>query len=396
MHSPLASVFGLFGAGLLTFASPSILPIVPVYLSLLAGASVDALKKGERRGRLVASAIAFCAGLSVVFVALGLGATAAGRLLVEHRTLMLRVGGIAVMLFGLRAIGLLRLRFLDGDVRPALARVQTGGLLRAFVFGAAFAFGWSPCIGPVLASVLTYTASATSHPWVGGAYLGVYALGLSLPLIVVAAMAPLALRWLARARGAIPRLEKVTGVAMIAAGLFLLTGARLAWFDGFDGVDGDAGVVATTAPVATASGDPSAAPCDGAPSTGATTACKIAAVPVGTVAGELPRGPVMVEFVSPTCSVCRRMQPVITEAERHCRGEGARVLRVDTTTTEGAALAAKLHVVGTPTFVFLDREGGEIGRLIGEQPLAEIRQSLEMTFGQICAAANPGAPSSSG
>ncbi|MEO7092395.1 MAG: cytochrome c biogenesis protein CcdA, partial [Polyangiales bacterium] len=228
MHfGSLGSVAGLFAAGVLTFASPCILPIVPVYLSLLAGASVDALKDGERRGKLVASAVAFCAGLSVVFIALGLGATAAGRLLVEHRTLMLRVGGIAVVLFGLRAVGLLRIGFLDRDARPALARVRTGGVLRAFVFGAAFAFGWSPCIGPVLATVLTYTASATSRPWVGGVYLGVYAAGLSLPLVVVAALAPLALRWLGRVRAAIPRLEKLTGVAMILAGIFLFTGARL-------------------------------------------------------------------------------------------------------------------------------------------------------------------------
>ena len=384
MQSSLAALFGLFGAGLLTFASPCILPIVPVYLSLLAGASVDALKDGERRGRLVASAVAFCAGLALVFVALGLGATAAGRLLVEHRTLMLRAGGIAVVLFGLRAIGLLRIGWLDRDVRPGLERARTGGLLRAFVFGAAFAFGWSPCIGPVLASVLTYTASATSRPWVGGAYHAIYASGLSLPLIVVAAFAPLALRWLVTIRSAVPRLEKLTGVAMVLAGAFLISGARLPF------AEGDAVVVESTGTADNASA-PSGAPCEGAPSTGATTACAIAAVPVAGVAGELPKGPVMVELVSPTCGVCRRMQPVIAEAERHCKGEGARVLRVDTTTSEGAALAAKLHVVGTPTFVFLDREGREIGRLIGEQPLAEIRQSLEMTFGQICAAAGAGA-----
>ena len=388
MHAPLLSVLGLFGAGVLTFASPCILPIVPVYLSLLAGASVDALKEGKQRGRLVASAIAFCLGLSAVFVALGLGATAAGRLLVEHRTVMLRVGGVAVVLFGLRALGVLRLGFLDRDARPALERVRTGGLVRAFVFGAAFAFGWSPCIGPVLASVLTYTASATSHAWVGGAYLGIYAAGLSLPLVIVAALAPIALRWLASMRAAIPRLEKVTGVAMLLAGVCLLTGARVP-FTGNDPIVVESGGATPNAP-------PSAAPCEGSPSTGATTACAIAAVPVGAVAGELPKGPVMVEVVSPTCTVCQRMRPVIAEAERHCRGEGARVLRVDTSTGTGAALAAKLHVVGTPTFVFLDRDGTEIGRLIGEQPLEEIRQSLEMTFGQICAAVGPGAPSSSG
>ena len=391
MHAPLLSVLGLFGAGLLTFASPCILPIVPVYLSLLAGASVDALKEGKQRGKLVASAIAFCLGLSAVFVALGLGATAAGRLLVEHRTLMLRASCAAVVLFGLRSLGLLRIGWLDRDARPALERVRTGGVLRAFVFGAAFAFGWSPCIGPVLASVLTYTASATSRAWVGGAYLGIYAAGLSVPLVIVAALAPLALRWLAGMRGAVPRLEKVTGAAMLLAGVFLLTGARIP----FTG-EGDAIVVDATGTATAPSSTTNAAPCEGSPSTGATTACAIGAVPVDGVAGELPKGPVMVELVSPTCSVCKRMQPVIAEAERHCRGEGARVLRVDTTTAQGAALAAKLHVVGTPTFVFLDRDGTEIGRLIGEQPLAEIRQSLEMTFGQICAAAGASAPSSSG
>jgi cytochrome c-type biogenesis protein len=178
----------LFAAGLLTFLSPCVLPLVPLYLGFLAGASVAEVRRGSRARRLVVTAIAFSLGLGAVFVALGLAATAAGRYLGEHREALLRVSGVAIALFGVHQMGLLRLPFIQGERRPFLARLGGGGsLASAFAFGAAFALGWTPCVGPVLGTALTYAASASASPARGALLLATYAAGLATPLIAVAA-----------------------------------------------------------------------------------------------------------------------------------------------------------------------------------------------------------------
>jgi cytochrome c-type biogenesis protein len=221
MHLDL---LGIFVAGLLTFASPCVLPLVPVYLSVLAGASVDDLKAGVRTARAVRAALAFALGLTLVFVGLGLAASSIGSALLAHRTLLLQVGGLLVLLFGLKALGVLRVPWLERDVRPMLSRHRGGAsLVSAFVFGAAFALGWTPCIGPVLGSVLTYAASQSTSSLAGAGYLGAYAAGLSLPLLGVAALAPLALRWHRRLLPHLRKLEVATGVLLIGVGLLLNT-----------------------------------------------------------------------------------------------------------------------------------------------------------------------------
>jgi cytochrome c biogenesis protein CcdA len=214
----------LFFAGALTFLSPCVLPLVPIYLAMLAGTSAVALREGSRGKGLVASTIAFSLGLAAVFVMLGLAASAVGRTLSGHRVLVFQLAGLAIFLAGLKLMGFLRVPWLDREARPWLASIRRGGgLAWPFLFGAAFALGWSPCVGPVLGSVLAFAGTAGS-PTKAALYLGTYALGLTLPLVAVSLVAPLALRLLDRAKRHLRVFELASGTLLVAMGLLMITG----------------------------------------------------------------------------------------------------------------------------------------------------------------------------
>lgn len=379
---------GLFAAGLLTFVSPCVLPLVPIYLAVLGGASVAELRDGRGRFRLLGSAMAFSLGLALVFVGLGLAATAAGHALVEHRLLLLQIGGIAMLIAGLKFAGLIQVPWMELEHRPLLQKVgQGGGLVGAFLLGAAFALGWTPCIGPVLGSVLTYTATNTSSLGRGALYLAVYAAGLVVPLLGVAAAAPLGLRLLDRAKGRLPLFEKLTGALMVVTGLLLVTDHL--------GKLGQLEVSGAPAQAATRV-EPVSAPCDnpesgatscglpggGAPSSGAPSG---GAPSGGAGAAELSvDGPTMVEFMSPSCTICQRMAPVVAAAGSTCAGQGVTPRTVDVSRPESAGLVARYGIRGIPTFLFLDGTGREVARLVGEQPLSVLDQSLAVLSGHRC------------
>jgi cytochrome c-type biogenesis protein len=373
----------VFAAGLLTFASPCVLPLVPIYLGLLAGTSAAEIRRGGRSGRVVATALAFSGGLAAVFVALGLVATQAGRFLAAHREALLRVGGVAIVLLGLRQLGLLRLPLVERERRPFLERLRGGGtLVGAFAFGAAFALGWTPCVGPVLGAVLTYAASASASPARGALLLGTYAAGLALPLVAVAAAAPRALAWLDRLKPRLPAIERATGAVLVVAGALLATDRLSALAPP---VPGGAS--------ASAAADPSSGP--GTPDAAAActsgSACATPALPPGDPLADAlaaviaaPRGPALVELVSDHCPVCVRMQPVMDEARHRCAGEHLRVDQQRVESARGAALARGHAVRAVPTFLLLDDRGEEVGRLVGEQPLADLERAMRDLTGGRC------------
>lgn len=373
---------GLFAAGLLTFLSPCVLPLVPVYLGLLGGASVADVRAGAARGRLLATAGAFAAGLASVFVALGLGASAVGGLLDAHREAFLRIAGAVAVLFGLKFLGVLRLPALERERRPWLARVTPGGsLLASFGFGGAFALGWTPCIGPVLGSVLTYAATAGASPARGALYLGVYAAGLVAPLLATAAFAPRALGVLDRVKPHLRKIELATGALLVAAGALLATD-RLALLTPSTG-GASAPEVAAAAPPASGAPIPAAGEACGV---GDEAACPIAvpSAQAGEWAGPAPEGPAVVELIGRSCPICRSMEPVVAQAERGC--PGARVIRRYVEDPDGAALARSHGVRGVPTFLVLDASGKEIRRLVGAQPVEALADALHLATGRLCTA----------
>ncbi|MCH2075401.1 MAG: cytochrome c biogenesis protein CcdA [Rhodobacteraceae bacterium] len=217
-----ALAIALFG-GLISFASPCVLPIVPPYLAYMSGVSVTEMSevRTARRKALVASAF-FVFGLSTVFLLLGFTASALGRFFLQGQDWFVVGAGIVVMIFGAHFIGVFRIGFLDREMRME-AGDRGGSAFGAYVLGLAFAFGWTPCLGPILGAILSIAATEAEAAK-GTALLAVYALGLGLPFILVAAFFPSLTGVMAWMKRHMERIERVMGVLLWTVGLMMVTG----------------------------------------------------------------------------------------------------------------------------------------------------------------------------
>lgn len=208
-----------FIAGLLSFLSPCVLPLIPSYVGFLTGLTLEELE--VRRGTALLHAIWFVAGFSVVFVALGATASALGVVLLHSQVWIGRVGGVIVILFGLYLLGILRPAFLMRDRRIELARKPLGYAGSALV-GVTFGAAWTPCIGPILGAILTMAAAQASLA-LGAGLLTAYALGLAVPFLVAAVALDRFLVWFQKFRPYLVWVERVAGVLLIVLGLLLVT-----------------------------------------------------------------------------------------------------------------------------------------------------------------------------
>jgi cytochrome c-type biogenesis protein len=218
------SLIAALVAGALSFLSPCVLPLVPPYLVYLTGTSIERLADGgqviARRSALF-PALLFVLGFATVFIALGAGASAIGGVLRTHANLLATVAGVAIILMGLHFLGVTPIAFLMREKRMEIPRPV--GLWGAYVMGLAFAFGWTPCIGPILAAILAVAASEATV-LKGACLLAVYSAGLGIPfLIAAAAVGPFA-KFLARFRAHLGTVEKVMGGLLVLTGIAFLTG----------------------------------------------------------------------------------------------------------------------------------------------------------------------------
>lgn len=213
------SLLVAFAAGLLSFLSPCVLPLIPSYVGFLTGMSVEELQ--VRRGTALLHAVWFVVGFSLIFVALGASASAIGNLLLTYQKWLGRAGGVLVILFGLYLLGVLRPAFLMRERRLQLSRKPLG-YLGSSVAGVAFGAAWTPCIGPILGGILTLAAAQASVTK-GSALLAVYSLGLAVPFLATAFALDRFLVWFQRFRPYIVWVERVAGVLLILLGLLLLT-----------------------------------------------------------------------------------------------------------------------------------------------------------------------------
>jgi len=227
----VAAVGIAFLAGILSFLSPCVLPLIPGYLSFMTGVSTAELGDDEKRGRILTSAIMFVIGFSLVFVSLGATASVLGRALVDYRDVLEKIGGVVVIGFGVLMLGIIRVPWLYGESRIDLERSRRFGRGAAVAMGAAFAAGWTPCVGPILGTILTMAAS-TADVGRGALLLVFYSLGLGVPFVLVAVLFSRltgVMRWLNRHSLIINR---IAGVLLIGVGLLIATGqlgALAAW-----------------------------------------------------------------------------------------------------------------------------------------------------------------------
>lgn len=222
---------GVALAGLASFLSPCVLPLVPPYLSYIGGTTFEELSNGEIDDRIwrrvVTSAIFFVAGFTTVFVGLGAGASAFGQLIQTYKGPLSMAAGVVIILFGLHFLGLLRINMLYKEAR--LSHTSEGAtFLGAYVMGLAFAFGWTPCIGPILATVLTVAANEASMG-AGVRLLFVYSLGLGIPFILAAVAIGPFLGFMHRFKRHFGVMEKVMGLLLVATGILFLLGGQN-WF----------------------------------------------------------------------------------------------------------------------------------------------------------------------
>jgi cytochrome c-type biogenesis protein len=224
-----ASFGGAALAGILSFFSPCILPIVPFYLCYMAGLSMQELR-GEAGGpamapgaqaRLIFSASAFALGVTTIFVLLGLGATALGSAFIQWKEQLSWVAAGVLFIFGLHFLGIIRIGFLYREARVE-AKTDPTNMAGAYVMGLAFGFGWTPCVGPALAAIL-FVASGSGDMVRGGMLLLVYGLAMTLPFVLAAALARPFLGWVGRNRRFMGYAEKAMGVMMIVFAILIAT-----------------------------------------------------------------------------------------------------------------------------------------------------------------------------
>ncbi len=217
---PLAA----FLAGLVSFLSPCVLPLVPGYVSLISGVGVEELKTHESQllRKVMLNSVAFILGFSIVFISLGALSTGVGQLLARYKSLLAQVAGVVIILFGLHLTGIFKIKALYTDAR--LHQVKGGSTAwGAFVIGFAFAFGWTPCVGPILAVILGFAATQDSV-MKGILLLAIYSLGLAVPFLVSALVIERFLKFYSRFRRFMHGVEVASGALLIALGVLLVLG----------------------------------------------------------------------------------------------------------------------------------------------------------------------------
>ena len=225
------SLIAAFIAGVLSFISPCVLPLVPGYLSFISGVSLDSMRStaagtgpaaSPAAGRQVFFAsLAFVAGFSVIFISLGAAASTIGAVLMERLTLLGKVAGVLLIIMGLHTMGLLKISWLYKEKRIQTS-AKPAGLAGAFVVGLAFAFGWTPCIGPILGTILALAADEGTLQR-GVLLLGVYSLGLGVPFLLTSLMVNQFFKAFAKIRRYYRLIEVTAGVLMVTVGILIFT-----------------------------------------------------------------------------------------------------------------------------------------------------------------------------
>ncbi len=222
------SYAGALSAGFLSFVSPCVLPLIPAYLCFLGGASLDELtaEGGIDRNvsrRVFISSLAFVFGFATVFILLGASATVLSQVIVSNIDVLSKIAGAIIVIFGLHYMGLFRIGFLNFEKRFHIEN-KPAGVIGSYLLGLAFAFGWTPCVGPILATILMVAAGSDSI-WYGASLLATYAAGIGIPFLIAALAVKPFMSFMKRFRKHMGKVEITIGILLVVTGVAIFTGS---------------------------------------------------------------------------------------------------------------------------------------------------------------------------
>src|SRR6266446_9578869 len=397
MQISLVNMLIAFAGGLLSFLSPCVLPLVPGYLSLMSGVSIDHLKgEGGSRGAalkaVIANSIAFNIGLSVIFIALGATAGLVGSSVLSNPWIRI-VGGLVIIVFGLHLIGLLKIKYLYKDTRQ-FSSEKPRGILGSLTLGIAFAAGWTPCIGPILGGIIGL--AATSGGWKGGLLLSAfYSAGLAVPFLVTGLGINQFLSFYGKFRRHLHKVEVASGIILILIGLLvmsnrvtLLASSHLAaWLPNLESHLKPIGIPEAKAPdkAATKQNFPSAPDVQFIKLDGSLLHLK-----------DLRGRVVLLNFWATWCIPCRSEIPSLSAMQKDFDSRGLSIIGVSYDDTAdlvqqfqkdipqsyqvvlgGREVGADLPAAPLPTTYIIDREGRIREKIIGERTRAQFESSIK-------------------
>jgi len=387
-----AYVLFAFVGGVLSFLSPCVLPLVPGYISMMSGVSVDQLREGGagRTRTVLLHALLFVLGLSAVFVAMGASASTVGQFLREHQTLLVRIAGVLIILLGIFLLGLFKFSALYRDAR--YHRALRPGKVSSFFLGAAFAFGWTPCIGPILAAILLLAATKETVGQ-GVLLLSVYSVGLGVPFLLTAVGVNAFLSWYQGFRRYLQWVERAAGVLLIAVGVLLVANqfTRLSGYFAFMNRWNPEVLLAESNPIKAGQAEFQPVPAPDPP----------LERPDGSTfrLSELRGKVVVVNFWATWCLPCRLEIPHFNRVYAETRDRGVEFVGISVDEAgwsvieefekeipidypvvldkDNKADAAFGPLVGLPVTVFIDRQGRIVQQSIGITDIDTLRENIE-------------------
>src|ERR1051325_708189 len=387
MQISLFNIVIAFAGGLLSFLSPCVLPLVPGYISLMSGVSIDHLKSeggGNSRRAVIANSLAFNAGLSVIFLALGGTAGLVGAAIINNVWVRV-IGGLVIIVFGLHLIGILKIKYLYKDTRQ-FSNEKPRGMLGSLMLGIAFAAGWTPCIGPILGGIIGLAAA--SGGWRSGLVLSAfYSAGLAIPFLLTGLGINQFLAFYGKFRRHLHKVEIVSGVVLIAVGLLVMTGkstlltsSRLAaWLPNAEGL------IKINPPAPATAGPAAATNFEAAPDVQFQTLTG-EAFRLGQLRGNV----VLLNFWATWCIPCREEIPVLNAMQHELEARGLKIVGASLEDTAagvesyekevrkfeyqvlvgGDEAKAKFGGTPLPTTYLIDRDGRIRQKIIGARDRA--------------------------
>ena len=332
------NIFTIYFVGVFSFFSPCMLPMIPVYFYAMMEETPFERKKLFLRGLL------FCTGFISIFILMGLGVGGLSSLVVKHKMLINLIAGIIILILALDFLDLIKIPILQKNYSPKYSKLKTSApLLNSFILGLLFALTWSPCIGAVLGGILTYV-SAVSHTATKGAlYLFIYGLGVSTPLLIGSVFFDKLQGFSTRNKLFITTIKKILGLVLILFSLTLFS-SILKFAD-----------VQTKKELEHAS--------------------KV------LTPNELP---IFLSIVEPNCTSCKKGSLIIEELKKTCGDKFVEFREVDVKNPNYAYIAIELGIIGTPTYIIIDKDGQELIRYAGEQKKETLNEAIKKITGKDC------------